>query len=115
MTALAMGNTAQNLSAYLPHVPFAPAFPKSKPETGKLVFTRSRTGFIVYKKGTPLAWLVLGYHQGQLDNKPKLVKFVDVAYHRQTERGISMETAFFDTLPEAKQFIRATLGEGGAK
>ena len=115
MTALAMGNTAQNPLARLPHIPFAPAFPPRKPDTGKLVFTRSRTGFIVYKKGTPLAWLVLGYHQGQLDNKPKLVKFVDVAYHRQTERGISMETAFFDTVAEAKQFIRATLGEGVAK
>lgn len=115
MTAMLMGNTAQNPLARLPHIPFAPAFPPRKPDTGKLVFTRSRTGFIVYKKGTPLAWLVLGYHQGQLDNKPKLVKFVDVAYHRQTERGISMETAFFDTVAEAKQFIRATLGEGVAK
>ena len=115
MTAMLMGNAAQNPLARLPHIPFAPTFPPRKPDTGKLVFTRSRTGFIVYKKGTPLAWLVLGYHQGQLDNKPKLVKFVDVAYHRQTERGISMETAFFDTVAEAKQFIRATLGEGGVQ
>lgn len=115
MTAIStMGDTAQNPLARLPHIPFAPALPKPKAAPAHIVFNQSRTGYIAYRKGTPLAWLVLGYHQGQLNKQRKLVKFVDVAYHRQNAHGISMETAFFDTLPEAMQFIRTTFSNGGA-
>lgn len=116
MTAInVMGDTAQNPLARLPHLPFAPALPKPKAAPAHIVFSQSRTGYIAYRKGTPLAWLVLGYHQGQLNKQRKLVKFVDVAYHRQNAHGISMETAFFDTLPEAMQFIRTTFEKVGAK
>ena len=112
MTAqTSMGTYAQNPLARLPHLPL-PAKPKHKPASAQIVFNKSRTGFIAYQKGTPLAWLVLGYHSGQLNNQPKTVKFVDVAYHRQTDHGISMETAFFDTLQEAMQFVRATFNGG---
>ena len=114
MTAITLGNTAQNPLARLPHLPFTSALPKHKAAPARIVFSRSRTGYIAYRKATPIAWLVLGYHQGQLNNQRKLVKFVDVAYHRQHERGISMETAFFDTLPEAMQFIRTTFDKVGA-
>ena len=112
MTAqTSVGTYAQNPLARLPHLRL-PAKPKHKPASAQIVFNKSRTGFIAYQKGTPLAWLVLGYHSGQLNNKPKTVKFVDVAYHRQTDHGISMETAFFDTLQEAMQFVRATFNGG---
>ena len=114
MTAITTGNTAHNPLARLPHLPFTSALPKHKAAPARIVFSRSRTGYIAYRKATPIAWLVLGYHQGQLNNQRKLVKFVDVAYHRQHERGISMETAFFDTLPEAMQFIRTTFDKVGA-
>jgi hypothetical protein len=113
MAAITMGNTARNPLARLPHLPFSPALPKHKAAPAHIVFNKSRTGYIAYRKGTPLAWLVLGYHQGQLNNQKKLVKFVDVAYHRQTDHGISMETAFFDTLTEAMQFIRTTFEKNG--
>lgn len=105
MTAITMGNTARSPLATLP---------TRKAASAQIVFNKSRTGLIAYRKGTPLAWLVLGYHQGQLNNQKKLVKFVDVAYHRQNDHGISMETAFFDTLPEAVAFIRTTFSNGGA-
>ena len=112
MTAqTSVGTYAQNPLARLPHLRL-PAKPKHKPASAQIVFNKSRTGFIAYQKGTPLAWLVLGYHSGQLNNQPKTVKFVDVAYHRQTDHGISMETAFFDTLQEAMQFVRATFNGG---
>jgi hypothetical protein len=114
MTAITQGNIAHNSLARLPHVPFAPALPKHKAAPATIVFNKSRTGYIAYSKGTPLAWLVVGYHQGQLNNQPKRVEFVDVAWHRQHERGISMETAFFDTLTEAMQFIRTTFSKVGA-
>ncbi|OQX05714.1 MAG: hypothetical protein BWK73_32900 [Thiothrix lacustris] len=114
MTAITQGNIAHHSLARLPHVPFAPALPKHKAAPATIVFNKSRTGYIAYSKGTPLAWLVVGYHQGQLNNQPKRVEFVDVAWHRQHERGISMETAFFDTLTEAMQFIRTTFAQGGA-
>jgi hypothetical protein len=114
MTAITQGNIAHNSLARVPHVPFTPALPKHKAAPATIVFNKSRTGYIAYSKGTPLAWLVVGYHQGQLNNQPKRVEFVDVAWHRQHERGISMETAFFDTLTEAMQFIRTTFGKVGA-
>ena len=114
MTAITTGTPAHNPLARLPHLPFAPAPRKPKAASPAIVFNKSRTGLIAYRKGTPLAWIVLGYHQGQLANQPKTVQFVDVAYHRQTPRGISMETAFFDTLQEAKAFVLDTFQTGGA-
>lgn len=114
MTAITTGAPAHNPLARLPHIPFAPAPHTPKAASPAIVFNKSRTGLIAYRKGTPLAWIVLGYHQGQLANQPKTVQFVDVAYHRQTPRGISMETAFFDTLQEAKAFVLDTFKIGGA-
>ncbi|UJS23369.1 hypothetical protein [Thiothrix winogradskyi] len=101
MTALTMGNTARNLSAYLPHLPIAPIGRKRK-ESPLLVFKQSRTGVIAYRKDTPVAWIVLGYHQGQVGGKPKTTTFVDVAYHRQTLHGINLETFECANLQDAK-------------
>lgn len=103
----------------------APAFllrkqnpaPASLPPSGTLVFAQTPTGITLSQDGVLVAWIVLGHHQGQLDKHPHSIEFVDVAYHRQTQRGINLETADFDTLPEALGFLCDVFGlkaEGGA-
>lgn len=103
----------------------APAFlsrkqtsaPASLPPAGTLVFTQTPTGITLSQSGVLVAWVVVGCHQGQVDNHPHKIEFVDVAYHRQTQRGINLETADFDTLPEALGFLCDVFGlkaEGGA-
>lgn len=103
----------------------APAFlarkqtsaPAGLPPAGTLVFTQTPTGITLSKDGVLVAWVVVGCHQGQVDNHPHKIEFVDVAYHRQTQRGINLETADFDTLPEALGFLCDVFGlkaEGGA-
>lgn len=103
----------------------APAFllrkqspaPASLPSSGTLVFAHTPTGITLSKDGVLVAWVVQGHHQGQIDKHPHKVGFVDVAYHRQTQRGINLETADFDTLPEALGFLCDVFGlkaQGGA-
>lgn len=103
----------------------APAFllrkqspaPTRLPSSGTLVFAHTPTGITLSQNGVLVAWVVQGHHQGQIDKHPHKVEFVDVAYHRQTQRGINLETADFDTLPEALSFLCGVFGlkaEGGA-
>lgn len=113
MTAITMGNTAQNPLAFLPHIPLAPALPKPK-APDHLHYQQTDTGLIAYLGTTPVAWLYPGYHSGQIDGNRRTVRFVDVAYHRQTAHGINLETADFQTLDEASAFIAATFGKGVA-
>ena len=116
MTAIAMGNTAQNPLARLPHIPLLfPKAGKKRKSTADLVYESTPTGLIVHHENTPVAWIYPGYHQGQIDGKPTTSKFVDVAYHRRTEHGVNLETRDFDTLQQAIDFITATFGQGGAK
>lgn len=70
----------------------------------------SNTGITAYADGSPVAWIVTGYHQGQVNNKTKRCDFVDVAYHRKTNNGVNMETADFLTLEEAVNFIANVFG-----
>lgn len=113
MTAITTGNPAQKLAAYLPHLPIAPASRKRKiPDT--LYLQSTATGLIAYRGNTPVAWIYLGYHRGQIDNQKRTVHFVDVAYHRQTEHGVNLETADFDDLQTALDFVRTTFSNGGA-
>lgn len=116
MNAIAMGNTAQNPLARLPHIPLLfPKAGKKRKSTADLVYESTPTGLIVHHENTPVAWIYPGYHQGQIDGKPTTSKFVDVAYHRRTEHGVNLETRDFDTLQQAVDFITATFGRGGAK
>lgn len=103
----------------------APAFllrkqspaPAGLPISGTLVFAHTPTGITLSKDGVLVAWVVQGHHQGQIDKHSHKVDFVDVAYHRQTQRGINLETADFDTLPEALGFLCDVFGlktQGGA-
>ncbi|HPE62421.1 MAG: hypothetical protein KDI15_13700 [Thiothrix sp.] len=80
-----------------------------------LQFQSSRTGLIAYLGQAPVAWIVPGYHTGQQAGQPKTCRFVDVAYHRRTLRGINLETADFATVREAKTFLmRVFSQQGGA-
>ena len=116
MTAITMGNAAQNPVARLPHIPLLfPKAGKKRKSTADLVYESTPTGLIVHHENTPVAWIYPGYHQGQIDGKPTTSKFVDVAYHRRTEHGVNLETRDFDTLQQAVDFIAATFGQGGAK
>lgn len=102
-----MGNPARNpLAAFLPHFPL-PKAGKRKPSPECLYLKASATGLIVYRDDTPLAWIYAGYHNGTIDGKPATCRFVDVAYHRQTEHGVNLETADFDTLEQAIDFLQA--------
>ena len=113
MTAITLGNTAPNPLARLPHIPLAPATPKaSKPD--QLYYKSTDSGLIVYVGKKPVAWLYPGHHQGIVEGQKRTVRFIDVAYHRQTQHGVNLETAFYDTLQEAVDFITATFGKGGA-
>ncbi|MBJ6609981.1 MAG: hypothetical protein JG718_06445 [Candidatus Thiothrix moscowensis] len=86
-----------------------------KVHVSALVYKANETGFIAYLHGVPVAWVLHGYHQGQQDHQPKQCRFVDVAYHRQTAHGVNLETADFDTLQQAFDFLQAVFGgKGGA-
>lgn len=76
----------------------------------QLTFCRTRTGWIAYRHCQPLAWILQGYHSGQLNQQPKTCHFVDVAYHRQTTHGINLETADFETVTQAVHFINRVFG-----
>ena len=89
-----------------------PALPATEQLTDELTLSQSETGLIVWQNHNPIAWIYPGYHEGQQDNHPKRCDFVDVAYHRQTQRGVNLETADFFTLPEALQFVADTFGGG---
>lgn len=108
--------TALTLGAYAPTMGLKPTTKAKKPSTlhttasKKLTFTQSRTGLIAYQKGTPVAWIAQGYHRGQLDKRPHTCTFIDVVYHRQTQHGINLESADFDTLEQAKAFVCKVFG-----
>lgn len=104
MTAInVMGAPAQNRFARLPTAAKAG---KRKP-AHPLITTTTPTGYIIHQHGIPVAWVYPGYHIGQSANQPKRCDFVDVAYHRQTDRGINLETRDFATLDEALAFVRS--------
>lgn len=84
--------------------------PEQLNRTYPLIFRRTRTGWIAYRQRQPLAWIVQGHHCGRLNRQPKTCHFVDVAYFRQTDYGINLETADFATLAQALQFVRQTFG-----
>lgn len=92
---------------HLPHFPL-PKAGKRKPSPDYLYLKATATGLIVYRDETPIAWIYAGYHNGVIDGVRTTCRFVDVAYHRQTEHGVNLETADFDTLEEALDFIRRT-------
>jgi hypothetical protein len=64
---------------------------------------------IAYKQGSPVAWIVAGYHQGQLNKQPKTCTFVDVAYHRTTQHGVNLETFEARSVDQAKQVLNHLL------
>jgi hypothetical protein len=64
---------------------------------------------IAYKQGSPVAWIVAGYHQGQLNKQPKICTFVDVAYHRTTQHGVNLETFEAQSVDQAKQVLNHLL------
>lgn len=116
MITTAMGNTARNPLAYLPHLPIlTPKAGKKRKSPTDLVYTPTQTGLIVHQGNTPVAWVYPGYHQGQIEGKATTTRFVDVAFHRQTEHGVNLETADFLTLQEAFDFVALTLGQGGVQ
>jgi hypothetical protein len=106
-------NPLQALARLLPtgkpsHIPLAPSR-KHKHDT-RLQLTVTETGLTAYRDGSPVAWIVPGFHQGQSANERKRCDFVDVAYFRQHREGINMETADFLTLDEAISFISGVFG-----
>lgn len=88
-----------------------PTTPKRNHKALQLVVTD--TGVTAYANGSPVAWIVPGFHEGQNDNEPKRCDFVDVAYHRRTSKGVNLETADFLTLEEAVAYVAGIFG--GAK
>lgn len=113
MTAInTLGAPAQPL-AYLPHLPLAPTSGKRK-QPDHLHYKSTESGLIAYLGKKPVAWLYPGHHQGVIDGEKRTIHFIDVAYHRQTQHGVNMETSFYDTLQEAVDFVTATFGKGGA-
>lgn len=106
MTAIMTG-ALRPAHGYLPTLAYASA---QATEPHPLTFHRTRTGWIAYRQRQPLAWIVQGHHCGRLNRQPKTCHFVDVVYQRQTGYGINLETADFDTVAQAFQFIRQTFG-----
>ena len=70
-----------------------------------LGYTSTPTGIIAYHDGLPVAWIVLGFHKGQLNNRTHTSRFVDVAYYRATCHGVNLETLEADSLEQALQAL----------
>lgn len=108
---------AANALAILPSLKLATSKRDSAQEN-TLKQQITETGLIIWRGPYPVAWIYPGYHNGQSGLKPKHCDFVDVAYHRQTQRGVNLETIDFDDLLSALNFIQQTFGvvaiEGGA-
>lgn len=107
--------TANPMGALRPAHGYLPAFPRVPTTARKLkkrplTYRRTDTGLIAYHHRQPVAWIVQGYHSGQLNQQPKTCHFVDVAYHRQTTHGINLETAEFETVTQAVTFINGVFG-----
>lgn len=86
--------------------PVNPAF-VTKPS---LRYDELPTGIIVYWRGLPVAWILSGYHTGQIDKQLKTCRFVDVVYRRKTNNGINLETLDCDTVEEAKAKLSHIFG-----
>ncbi|WP_020559013.1 hypothetical protein [Thiofilum flexile] len=67
-------------------------------------------GIIAYQDGLPIAWIIAGYHQGQINNKPHTCRFVDAAYRRATYHGVNLETFESDSVAAAKQTLEHLFG-----
>ncbi|MBK8454112.1 MAG: hypothetical protein WAQ53_07940 [Thiofilum sp.] len=76
--------------------------PHYLPVATPLVFTESPTGIIALLDRVPVAWIVCGYHHGAINKQPHTCHFVDVVYHRQTQRGVNLETLEADSIEDAK-------------
>lgn len=70
--------------------------------TREYSYTQYPTGCVLNLDHNPVAWIVLGHHNGQSAGLPKTCTFIDVAYYRHTEYGINLETFEADTLAEAQ-------------
>jgi hypothetical protein len=102
------------------HLRFTPAYqaslsytPVPKPirvKPASLHYDETQTGIIAYFRGLPVAWLVCGYHTGQIDKKLKTCRFIDVVYHRKTNNGVNLETFDCDTVEEAKASLSRIFG-----
>lgn len=101
--------TAATVSALLPVLKLSSIALQSAHDT-TLRQQATATGLIIWRGAYPIAWIYPGYHNGQSDLKPKHCDFVDVAYHRQTQRGVNLETIDFDDLGQALEFIAETFG-----
>lgn len=99
------------LSAMNPVVVSIPLAPQKLALNDQLSISETETGLIIYKSGNPVCWIMPGYHEGQSDNFPKRCDFVDVAYHRQTQRGVNLETRDFLSLPDALEFVAEIFGD----
>ena len=98
------------LSAVNPVAVSIPLAPQAIALSDQLSISETDNGLIIYQSGNPVCWIMAGYHEGQSDSQPKRCDFVDVAYHRQTQRGVNLETRDFLTLPEAMVFVADTFG-----
>ncbi len=108
--ALSRATRAPSLPAFSPVIESLPYLPHSAPIFGNYTASLTDTGLQIHRSGLLVCWIVCGNHTGQQDNLPKRCDFVDVAYYRTTQRGVNLETADFDTLPEALAFVAEVLG-----
>lgn len=119
MTAInhPMGNYAHSALVHPSSVSNAPIRRTPKPaKSPRITYQANPNGLIFYRNKYPVAWLCAGHHRVQPPNQAKTVQFIDVAYYRVTECGANMETAFFDTMPQAIDFVMDALkAEGGAE
>lgn len=102
--------TALSLGASAPLRVGQPLFSTAQACASSLTLHRTDTGFIVYRDSKPLAWVYQGYHSGQINNQPTTCRFVDVAYHRQTQHGVNLETRDFTNMQDAMDFVLETFG-----
>ena len=75
-----------------------------------LTLSATDTGLVLWRDGSPVAWVYAGYHEDQNEKQPNRCDFVDVAYHRQNIYGVNLETRDFLTLTEALQFVSDFFG-----
>lgn len=120
MTAInhPMGNCACSALVHPSSASNAPIRRTPKPaKSPRITYQANPNGLIFYRNKYPVAWLCAGYRYIQLPDKLKIKYFVDVAYYRLTEQGASIETASFDTMPQAIDYVADALkaDEGGAE